>query len=97
MVRSIDSSTSKDAHAEFQSWRASNPRAPFLVVKTKKKAYLHFVDACWHCGNSSWDDPLAKGLANTEKIISDSEEEILKYAADRRLTVSRCMHCDKKK
>ena len=97
MIRRFVATADSNTHAEFQAWRKANTRAPFLVVKSKTIANLHYVDCCWHCGSTDWDDPTAKGLANTEKITAESETELREYAMSRGLVVKPCAHCNKEK
>lgn len=89
-------------HDRFQDWRREHQtrrNACFLAFHGKNKAFLHAVD-CWHTGSIDWDGYRVKGnkkwlfsLTKNRKVCADSLNQLLSWAAQENISVSRCSHC----
>jgi hypothetical protein len=88
------------AHKQFQEWRQKHPNGYYLTFGTKTKATLHGATACMHPGDVYWmpeDTKESRGavssLTKKRKVCSDLQAELLSFAEEHGLEITRCSHC----
>lgn len=82
-----------DKDQEFKDWHSNNPDGFYLNEQRKGAVMLHKV-GCWHLQKlGPW--PESGNFCTTAKfkIVSDSREELEKWAKVENMKLSRCGHC----
>ncbi len=81
----------RNDHEEYISWLERHPNGFVLNVSTggKQKAMLH-TSRCWHFYPP---DPTQERTVTVQKACSRSRDELERWAAETKLTVSICPDC----
>lgn len=94
MITEFFDTASALAHDQFQAWRASHPDGVFLTLATRTRANLHGA-RCQHLGSGPpyflSDDGL--GSLTAKRKLCAPESELLAWAAENGVAVTRCQHC----